>query len=83
MAERKLDALVTVFTGQLSGWYFLPPFSKPGTAIFTDAELWKAQELLIRELARTMARHTNIIGFDFGNERTPAGTRTRPSEMPG
>ncbi len=68
MAERKLDALITVFTGQLSGWYFLPPFNKPDPAIFTDPEIWKAQELLIRELARTMSRHTNIIGFDFGNE---------------
>ena len=62
MAERKLDALITVFTGQLSGWYFLPPFNRP------DPEIWKAQELLIRVLAHTMGEHKNIIGFDFGNE---------------
>jgi endo-1,4-beta-mannosidase len=68
MSERKLDALVTVFTGQLSGWYFLPPFNKPDPALYTDAEIWKAQELLIRALARTMKSHQNIIGFDFGNE---------------
>lgn len=28
MGERKLDALVTVFTGQLSGWFFLPSFNR-------------------------------------------------------
>jgi endo-1,4-beta-mannosidase len=68
MGDRSLDALVTVFTGQLSGWYFLPPFNKPDPALYTDAEIWKAQELFVRELARTMRAHANIIGFDFGNE---------------
>ena len=68
MTDRDLDALITVFTGQLSGWYFLPPFNKPDPAIFIDSEIWKAQELLIRALAHTMSLHRNIIGFDFGNE---------------
>jgi endo-1,4-beta-mannosidase len=68
MGERGLDALVTVFTGQLSGWFFLPPFNKPDPALYIDAEIWKAQELLIRELAGTMKTHENMIGFDFGNE---------------
>jgi endo-1,4-beta-mannosidase len=68
MAERRLDALVTVFTGQLSGWYFLPPFNKPGAALYTDAQIWKAQELFIRELSRTLNPHPNFLGFDFGNE---------------
>jgi endo-1,4-beta-mannosidase len=68
MGEHGLDALVTVFTGQLSGWYFLPPFNKPDPALYNDPEIWGAQELLIRELARTISAHENIIGFDFGNE---------------
>ena len=68
MGERGLDALVTVFTGQLSSWMFLPPFNKPDPALYTDPEIWAAQELLIGELARTMEAHHNIIGFDFGNE---------------
>ena len=68
MGQRGLDALVTVFTGQLSGWYFLPPFNKPDPALYTDPTIWSAQELLIRELARTMKAHPNLIGFDFGNE---------------
>lgn len=68
MAGRKLDALVTVFTGQFSGWYFLPPFNRHGAALYTDAQIWKAQELMIRELARTLNPHANFLGFDFGNE---------------
>ena len=68
MAEHNLDAVITVFTGQLSGWYFLPPFNKPDPALYTDPTLWKAEELMVRELARTMNAHRNIIGFDFGNE---------------
>jgi endo-1,4-beta-mannosidase len=68
MAERNLDALITVFTGQLSGWFFLPPFNRPDPALYTDPELWKSQELFVRELARIMTLHSNVIGFDFGNE---------------
>lgn len=68
MAERRLDALVTVFTGQLSGWYFLPPFDKPGAEFYTAPEIWKAQHLFIGELARTLNYHPNFLGFDMGNE---------------
>jgi endo-1,4-beta-mannosidase len=68
MGERRLDALVTVFTGWLSGYSFLPPFLDKSTAMYTDSGIWAAQELFIRELARNLKLHDNIIGFDFGNE---------------
>lgn len=68
MGERKLDALVTVFTGQLSGWFFLPSFNKSDPAMYRDGDLCKAQELFIRSLVRTIEPHGNVIGFDFGNE---------------
>lgn len=68
MSERELDALVTVFTGQLSGWYFLPPFNKTGSDFYSDQTMWAAQELFIRQLARVMQSKTHIIGFDVGNE---------------
>ncbi len=68
MGERNVDAVVTAFTGQLSGWFFLPPFNKPGTGFYGDEEIWKAQELFIRKLAEVMKPKGNIIGFDFGNE---------------
>lgn len=68
MGSRNLDAVVTVFTGQLSGWFFLPPFNKAGAAFYSDPEIWAAQERFVQELARTINPHTNVIGFDFGNE---------------
>ncbi|HEX3987215.1 MAG TPA: hypothetical protein VHX13_11475 [Acidobacteriaceae bacterium] len=68
MAQRKLDALITVFTGQLSGWFFLPPFNRPGEAFFTDSGMAAAQELFLRELATVARNHDNVIGFDLGNE---------------
>ena len=68
MGERHLDALVTVFTGQLSGWYFLPSFNRLSNGFFTDRVMLDAQELFVRELGRTLASHQNVIGFDMGNE---------------
>ncbi len=68
MGERKLDAVVTALTGQLSGWFFLPPFNKAGTAFYADEAMWKAQEIFVRQLAGVMKSKNNIIGFDFGNE---------------
>lgn len=68
MGERHLDALVTVFTGQLSGWFFLPSFNRLSEGFYTDTKMWEAEELYIRQLARVMKPHSNVIGFDFGNE---------------
>jgi endo-1,4-beta-mannosidase len=68
MGERDLDAVVTVFTGQLSGWFFLPPFNKAGSAFYSDDAMWSAQEIFIRALAGVMMGKNNLIGFDFGNE---------------
>jgi endo-1,4-beta-mannosidase len=68
MSKRRLDALVTVFTGQLSGWYFLPPFNRLSDGFFTDKTMLDAEELFVRELARVLGPHDNVIGFDLGNE---------------
>src|SRR5215472_16218726 len=68
MRERNLDALVTAFTGQLSGWFFLPSFNRLSEGFYTDTKMWAAEELYIRQVARVMKPHSNVIGFDFGNE---------------
>jgi endo-1,4-beta-mannosidase len=68
MALREMDAVVTVFTGQLSGPRFLPSFNKTGAEFYTDKSMWDSQELYVRALAAMMKSHENIIGFDFGNE---------------
>ena len=99
MGERNLDALVTVFTGGLSGHYFMPPFPPPPWAsanvsnacFFTSLrmlsesrapepmkqqilKMWgDAEELFVRELARTMKTHPNVIGFDSAPRSTAAG----------
>jgi endo-1,4-beta-mannosidase len=70
MNERGLDALVTVFTGQLSGWFFLPSFNRLSDGFYTDPLMWDAQEVFVRALARALAPHGNVLGFDFGNELT-------------
>ncbi len=59
MGERHLDALVTVFTGQLSGWYFLPSFNRLSDGFFTDRVMLDAQELFVRELGRVLQPHQN------------------------
>jgi hypothetical protein len=73
MGERRMDALVTVFTGQLSGWYFLAPFQKErdavaGEAFYSDPAMFRAQEHFVGELARLMQRELpgslNVNGVD-------------------
>lgn len=78
MGERRLDALVTAFTGQLSGLYFMPPFHRGSDGFYTDQTMWAAQELFVRELARVMKPHTNLIGFDFGNELNTCWSASTP-----
>ena len=68
MGERHLDALITVFTGQLSGWYFLPPFNRLSNGFYTDRIMLDAEDVFVRELSRTLKPHANVIGFDMGNE---------------
>ncbi|HTA78491.1 MAG TPA: cellulase family glycosylhydrolase [Terracidiphilus sp.] len=68
--ERHLDVLVTAFTGQLSGWFFLPPFNRLSDGFYTDPLVQDAQEVYIRAVAQTLKPHANVIGFDFGNELT-------------
>ena len=78
MGERHLDALVTVFTGQLSGWYFLPSFNRLSDGFYTNATMLSAQEFFVHELGRVMNPHANIIGFDFGNELNTCWTAPIP-----
>lgn len=54
MEQRHLDALPAVFTGQLSGWFFLPPFNRLSDGFYTTQKMGDAQDLFVRELARVM-----------------------------
>ena len=64
---RRLNVLVTVFTGFLSGWHFPPPFYKTGD-LYTSPEMFRAQSFMIKALAARLKTHPNLIGFDIGNE---------------
>ena len=72
MRARGLDAVVTAFTGQLSGLYFLPPFqdayTHPSSAFFTDPAMLRAQEIYVRALSAVLQEHANVLAFDLGNE---------------
>src|SRR5579875_1772513 len=78
MEQRGLDALITVFTGQLSGWFFLPPFNRPNAAFFTDPKIRAAQRRLIRAVAGVVKEHGNVIGLDLGNEINTCWTAPLP-----
>jgi hypothetical protein len=72
MRARNLDAVVTAFTGQLSGLYFLPPFQnaykQPSSSFFTDSTMLSAQETYIRALGAVLRSYPNVLAFDLGNE---------------
>jgi endo-1,4-beta-mannosidase len=66
-AERNLDVLVTLYTGWLSGFKFLPPFLEK-EPFYTSPKWWAAQELLLTEVSKRMVAHDNFLGYDIGNE---------------
>lgn len=72
MQARNLDAVVTAFTGQLSGLFFLPPFQdaykQPSSSFFTDPTMLAAEEIYARQLAAVLSEHPNVLAFDLGNE---------------
>ncbi len=68
MGERHLDAVVTAFTGQLSSWFFLPPFNQADSGFSSDAAIWQAQELFIRQLAGVMKSKGFFFFFYLCNE---------------
>ncbi len=70
-AERKLDVQVSVFTGGMSGFTFRPPFlvtQEDQARFYTSEGFWKAEQVLIVELAAMLKKQPNFLGFDIGNE---------------
>lgn len=66
-AARRLDVLVTLYTGWLSGFAFKPHFLEKES--FYTAPAWaKAQDLFLTQTAARAIRHPNFLGFDVGNE---------------
>ena len=58
MGERHLDALVTVFTGQLSGWFFLPPFNRLSEGVlYRSPDATRARAIRARGGTHAEASH--------------------------
>ena len=66
-AQRRLDVLVTVFTGWLSGYAFRPAYLE--TEPFYASPKWRAvQDTFLTALSARLTAHRNFLGYDIGNE---------------
>lgn len=66
-AERKLDVVVSLYTGWLSGYAFKPPYLESAD-FYTDPKWKPVWELYMTEVARRLMPHSNFLGLDLGNE---------------
>ncbi len=66
-AIRRLDVLVTLYTGWLSGFAFRPPYLEK-EPFYSDPKWQAAQDTLLGQVAARVTRHANFMGFDVGNE---------------
>lgn len=66
-AARKLDVLVTLYTGWLSGFRFVPPFLEK-EPFFTSPQWAEVQGLYLTEVSKRLVQHANFLGYDIGNE---------------
>ncbi len=65
--SRDLDVCVSVLTGPLSGYVFLPPYVKRDR-FFTDPDVIEAQKLGLRKVLDVVADAPNLMAVDLGNE---------------
>lgn len=66
-----LKLFVSVFTGWMSGLWFLPAWTRAGSEtlnIITDPKMIKAEKYFLQKLSEAVASHTALGGVDFGNE---------------
>ena len=68
-----MDFFVTLFTGFMSGYHFIPAWVKNlsgdfAKGIFYNEKIIIAEEYYIREISRVVSASPNFMGFDLGNE---------------
>lgn len=72
--EVQIDFFLTLFTGWMSGFVFLPSWLNVGgfdiwrLGMFTDERAIEAEKLYIREIGKVVSKSKTFIGFDLGNE---------------
>lgn len=62
-----VDVLVSVLTGFLSGYVFLP-WGMTGRDVFTQPKAIEQEKILLRAVLDRACRHRNFMGIDLGNE---------------
>ena len=65
--EVGLDVYITVFTGWMSGFWFMPSYIRDMHAITND-EMVKYECKYIDRLAERVVKHKSFCGIDLGNE---------------
>ena len=66
-AGRKLDVIVTLYNGWLSGYGFNLPYLQ-NEPFYTSARWATVQGLYLTEISKRMPAHPNFLGYDIGNE---------------
>jgi endo-1,4-beta-mannosidase len=84
--QADLDVEVTVLSGWMSGYAFLPFWTKPlapggSSNVFAGADAIEGEKLLFKRLADTVGAHKRFLGFDLGNEMNVLLTRTNPASQ--
>jgi endo-1,4-beta-mannosidase len=65
--DHGIDVLVTVLTGFLSGYVFLPP-GVGRHDVFTSEQVGRSERLLFARVLEAVGRSPNFMGLDLGNE---------------
>lgn len=81
--ETGLDFFLSLFTGWMSGFYFIPAWMRFGQdfGMFSDPACREPQRFYIREIAKTVAGSPSFLGFDLGNELSCVVGRDRAYSM--
>lgn len=68
--ETGLDFCLSLFTGWMSGFYFIPSFVSMhwSFSMFSGEKDREYQRFYIREIASVVANSPRFLGFDLGNE---------------
>lgn len=74
-----LDVQVTVLTGWLSGFTFVPAWLG-NRCMITDEDVVRAELGLLDVLAAAVAHHPRFLGFDLGNELSVINETVSPAD---
>lgn len=72
--EVGMDFFLSLFTGWMSGFHFVPSWFKGGrgnaAALTEDKEMIEAEKFYIKQISSVVAQSERFLGFDLGNELT-------------